>query len=173
MVLAEVSQKAEELAKRFNPEGLAPFPYDHITAAYTNLDIVFSEELDTEISGATLYKNEVFTILINAAKPAVRQHFTIAHELGHFFLHQNSIKAQQAIIDEEGRVDQAALYRRDDETGDQLEIEANNFAASLLMPEWLVHEVWGVSKGIEDAAQLFHVSVVAMSIRLTRMGLLE
>ncbi len=172
MNLQEISKKAEELAKKYNPQGLAPFPYENIVSAHKNLDIVFSDDLEVDVSGAILYKDDLFTILINSSKPEVRQHFTIGHELGHFFLHQKHIKDQKGLIDGERNLDgQKILYRRDDNVDEEVEIEANNFAASLIMPEQLVREVWGVSSGIEDAAKLFHVSVVAMSVRLERLGL--
>lgn len=172
MTIQEICNQAEDLATQYNPQGLAPFPFEQIFDAHNNLDLVFSEDLEDEVSGAILFKDDSYTVLINSNKPEVRQYFTIAHELGHFFLHQDAIKQTQGIVDGERSLDgHKVLYRRDDQTAEQLEIEANNFAASLIMPEKLVRQVWEVSNGVEDAAQLFHVSVVAMSIRLARLGL--
>jgi len=60
-------------------------------------------------------------IYINSRHPKRRQRFTLAHELGHYFLHP--YKAQR--------------YRRDLPNGaaDSEEAEANLFAAELLMPD--------------------------------------
>ncbi len=59
----------------------------------------------------------------------VRQRFTIAHELGHFFLH----RASSTVF-----VDAAPIFFRDESSSNgsqREEIEANAFAAELLMPE--------------------------------------
>jgi hypothetical protein len=54
-------------------------------------------------------------------KPYVRQRFTVAHELGHFFMHKKPI------------VDRARVLRRSLQW-DRKELEANVFAAELLTP---------------------------------------
>lgn len=61
-----------------------------------------------------------FEILFNEKDMPRRQRFTIAHELGHFFLH----------LDKTGN--QTIICLKDE--FDWLETEANNFAAELLMP---------------------------------------
>ena len=67
----------------------------------------------------------------------------------------------------------STLYRLDDAQRTQVEKEANNFAASLIMPEALVRRAWDTVKDIEECAKIFNVSVSAMSIRLTRLGLID
>lgn len=65
------------------------------------------------------------------------------------------------------------LYRRDEAVSTKLETEANNFAASLIMPAELVKRAWEKLRDVEDCAQVFNVSVEAMSIRLSRFGLVN
>jgi Zn-dependent peptidase ImmA (M78 family) len=113
---------------------------------------------------------------VNAMHSEARQRFTIAHELGHLRLHK----------DEEFHVDEKAPIRlrfRNEASGqgdDADEIEANCFAAELLMPtQFLEREIAAIKPGTEpeDAVQQladkFNVSVQAMTIRLSAMGRLS
>jgi len=96
-------------------------------------NVVF-DDLEDEVSGFLLKEKGVVTIAINKAHHPNRQRFTIAHECGHLALHATGQKDQLW-------VDKAYLFFRDSQssTGDQLaEIQANQFAAGLLMPEELI-----------------------------------
>lgn len=101
------------------------------------------------------------TIRFNPNEPLRRQRFTIAHELGHHVLrHGNSFRdpAQNFSI---------AYFVPE-------EVEANHFAAELLMPEDAVRFVFeneGISS-INGLAARFHVSEVAMRLRLKNLGYL-
>lgn len=98
-----------------------------------------------------------FSIYVNNNHPAVRQRFTIAHEIAHFVLHRDLIKNSELIDD--------ALYRSG--LSNALEAEANKFAADLLMPWHLINEK--INSGIDsvsELAKIFNVSNSSMSIRL-------
>ena len=62
-----------------------------------------------------------------------RRRFTIAHELGHWYLHQHG---QQSLFCRHGSVDEDAKADRPELP--EIEAEANWFAASLLMPAEMV-----------------------------------
>jgi Zn-dependent peptidase ImmA (M78 family) len=173
MGILQVRALAEEYALKYNPEHVSPFPYENVLKEYDNLKIYFTV-LEDNVSGAILFKDDEYNILINTSKPATRQNFTLGHELGHYFLHQQELKDDKAIIDGDETLDgPKILYRRDsEEDNKRLEIEANNFAASLLMPTDLVRRAWQATQSVEECARIFSVSVLAMSIRLTRLGLL-
>lgn len=174
MTIAEINVLAEEYARRYNPQNVAPFPYENVLANQKNLDIVFTDLEDSKVSGMTLYRDGHYTVLVNATKPTTRQNFTLGHELGHYFLHQEILKAEQGIIDSDAWLDGPnILYRLDDVETTRIETEANNFAASLLMPAQLVYKAWEATEDIEKCARIFQVSVVAMSVRLTRLGLVS
>ena len=107
---------------------------------------------------------------INALHPSVRQRFSIAHELGHLVLHD----------DTELQVDRHAFVAFRDlassTADDPREVEANQFAAALLMPEYLlsrcVNELdddLDFENAIAWLAQRFGVSEQAMTIRLTSL----
>jgi Zn-dependent peptidase ImmA (M78 family) len=126
-----------------------------------------------ELSGMRLMQEKGSVIGVNALHPRVRQRFTIAHEIGHLLMHP----------DDAFHLDKSPPIRCRDERSstrdDEAEVEANQFAAELLMPEHMVrHEVlpW-IGKSAEDAAedlaQRFEVSVQAITIRLTTLGYLR
>ncbi len=174
MKLPQIRALAEEYALKYNPKHLAPFPYENVITEHTDLRVYFTTLDDDAVSGAILFKDGQYNILINNSKPEARQHFTLAHELGHYFLHGEELRGEHAIIDGDDTLDgPRILYRSDDNKAQRLEIEANNFAASLIMPADLVRRAWDATHSIQECARIFSVSPVAMSIRLTRLGLVS
>ena len=177
MTTKECCEIAEQIRREYNPENLSPFPYQNITADKQDLSLKISNfdgDIDS-ISGATIYypDKNIFDILINSNKPRTRQHFTIAHELGHYFLHQEILKNEKIIIDDDNIDSQRVLYRIDNAERNKIETEANNFAATLIMPEDLVKDAWRRLEDIQECAKIFNVSLIAMTIRLERLGLVE
>ena len=104
--------------------------------------------------------------------PANRQRFSIAHEIGHFVLHEGD-----TYIDNGYRVQFRDLESGSGTKGE--EMDANAFAAALLMPaEWVKDAFYQQPFDLtEDGvlrmlAQKFQVSTQAMSYRLMRLRLL-
>ncbi len=98
-------------------------------------------------------------IVPNGAGDSGRRRFTIAHEIGHFVLHQEGCRPERGGADAAGRVEEG---------------EADAFAAELLMPERLVREA--VRTHGPDATRLaerFEVSRKAMQARLRHLGMAE
>lgn len=101
-------------------------------------------------------EGETFSIYVNATHSNTRQRFTIAHELAHWILHRELIG--DGVLDD-------GLYRSGLPV--QIEVEANRFAADLLMPKSLVNREWQKQDNdIVSMATLFDVSKAAMAIRL-------
>lgn len=107
---------------------------------------------------------------VNSLHSANRQRFTIAHELGHLVLHGDEL-----------HIDEGFPFAFRDEISslavDPAEIEANQFAAELLVPEaWLAAEIRGQHLDIESddvieaLAKKFGVSVLSMTHRLSSLG---
>ena len=127
--------------------------------------------LDGDISGFLFRKGTKAVIGVNALHPVTRQRFTVAHELGHFFLGHHG----------EFFVDRKSLLFRDSKSErgtDKSEVDANKFAATLLMPERLVLAELKRMDALEDdreamekIADKFGVSVQALSIRLANLDL--
>lgn len=104
-------------------------------------------------------KND-FTIYLSKATSHIRDVFTIAHELGHYFLHSKL-----------GQI-QINANRSDDI--DETEREANSFAAAFLMPEERVRELFAEKDGdISALANAFKVSLTAINWRCVNLGLKE
>ena len=89
-----------------------------------------------------------------------RQRFTIAHELGHIHLHNG----------DRFRTERGLNVFSDDHE----EVEANRFAAMLLMPENEFRKIWEISEqSIEYVANYFAVSKLSASIRANTLNLLS
>lgn len=177
--MEEIKKQAREVIKKYNPEGLVPFPFEPTIKELGDIELRFLPITD-DVSGAILRQGERFTILINDKKAQVRQYFTIAHELGHYFLHREWLKTNAAggVVDFAEMLDGQGMLLRPDEPSLtnvdlQKEREANNFAAELLMPEDKVRDFWALTHDIADVANAFQVSKSAMAIRLERLRLLS
>ena len=171
--IQKAQRKAEEIIEKYNPEGLSPFPFEKIEADENDLSIILVS-LSDDLSGVIEFdgiRNE-FTIFVNTDKLETRQYFTIAHELGHYFLHQSVIKKEKIIIDSENSSENRALFRLDVYEYTKIETEANNFAASLIMPTDLVKKAWKIFENVQECAKVFNVSASAMSIRLEKLNLI-
>jgi Zn-dependent peptidase ImmA (M78 family) len=119
---------------------------------------------------------------VNEDDAPVRQRFTIAHEIAHLQLHELRNKKsdrRELRIDRSMRV---SLREAGDGARGGEEREANWFAAELLMPAELVRriaeELSQTRQATEDSlinnlADRFEVSRVAMSYRLLNLGLLR
>jgi len=160
-----IEDKVENLLKEFS---IHSAPIDPIKCAKNLGVVVQSVDLDSDVSGLFVTKDNVSYIMYNRSEQKVRQRFTIAHELGHFVLH----KDVSLFIDKTQRV----LYRDSSSTtGEKLkEREANAFAAALLMPRTLIDmEVLNIPNDkdiVEFLSKKFNVSELAMSFRLSNLG---
>lgn len=119
------------------------------------------------LSGAMVMHEGQPFILVNEGHSPVRQRFTIAHELGHLLMHVGTGKA---------------VMFRDEVSSrgvDPFEVEANAFAAALLMPEEEVRKFVPEpmnpmdDDAISHLAKNFQVSGQAMAIRLKSLRLLQ
>ena len=115
-----------------------------------------------------LVKNEPyepFKAVLDASAGEHRSRFTLAHEIGHF-IHRYQEHPDGEIAGIVERRDLVSSAGTDPE-----EIWANGFAAQLLMPARIVAKLWGDGERLEDMAELFNVSKLAMELRVSRLGL--
>lgn len=101
-----------------------------------------------------------YRIVINSNDAPRRQRFTFAHELAHFMLHRD-------LVDE---VVDNALYRSPN-LGDDMERQADRFAAQLLLPAQEVRRAYRDTKALSLLAERFDVSDTALRIRLRELKL--
>lgn len=135
--------------------------------------IVVEEPNDSDFSGFLFRSSDSPPVIgVNSNHAPNRKRFTIAHELGHLLLHSKSGV----------HVDQAIVMMRDSRASagvDEDEIEANRFAAELLMPRDFVEadlEALGPihaddERAIANLAKKYRVSPQAMAIRLSSLHL--
>jgi Zn-dependent peptidase ImmA (M78 family) len=169
----ELEEKAADILKK---HGIieAPVPIDYI-ARQEGLRIVQSA-FSGDVSGALLRSDGVAGIAVNANQTSTRKRFTIAHELAHFLLNHRP--------DEDHLDWEFTVLRRDDKSAggtDMREIEANAYAANLLMPkEFLRADLArhlnrnGVLELSDEdrvlLAKRYRVSGIAMTYRLVNLG---
>jgi len=125
---------------------------------------------DDDLSGMIYIKDGVPIIGVNSLHHPLRQRFTIAHELGHLELHREMITSK-VHVDKDFPV-----LMRDPKSAtgtEKVEIEANQFAAELLMPEALIKqalesEPFDIDDDgpIEELAKKFRVSKQALEYRI-------
>jgi len=167
---ADPETLAQEVLTRLSFRSL-PVPVEKVAKAL-GAQLRFSP-LDEELSGMIYIKDGIPIIGINALHHPNRQRFTIAHEIGHLELHRDIISA-------EVHVDrQFPVLMRDatSATGtEKIEIEANRFAAALLVPKLLLDEalkgrpfdIDGESP-LNELAKKFRVSKQMLEYRISNL----
>ena len=165
----DIETKASQLLRM---HGLYAIPVDPVTLANQYRITVHNAKFaDDNLSGMVARRDEHVSVLVNHSDSTQRKRFTIAHELGHHFLH---LLEDGEFID--GKID---LFRDSEVDGAEItderrrEIQANQFAASLLMPETLVRSAFEKIREVSKLARAFNVSESAMIFRLRDLGLLE
>ena len=173
---ATIRQKAQDLLAAASIDR-PPVPPDSVARA---ADVrVVMDSLSAELSGLLRVLDGAPTIVVNSSHGEMRHRFTIAHELGHLSLHGGREGSQMF-------VDRDFVFRRGQKAAagsDREEIQANMFAAELLMPrDWLERDVGekdidaaGRAAISDDAvvrlARQYGVSQAAMAFRLANLGL--
>lgn len=130
-----------------------------------NIDLSF-EELEDEISGFLFTKGNKQAIVINKKHSENRKRFSIAHELGHSVLHD---KNRELFLDSRNTV----FFFRDKRSSsgiNDLEIEANEFAAQILMPQRLIDQL--IKKYNLDITDDTNVTVLAKKLKVSEQALI-
>lgn len=153
----------------------APVPVEKIAAAF-GVEVQH-EPAEDDLSGF-LYRNrkrKTAIIGVNATHHPNRQHFTVAHELGHFLLHD----FDDVHVDRQFKV-----WLRNEESSQGVDVEekeANLFAAELLMPaSFLKEDVKEIGvvdlddeRAVAKLARRYGVSTQAMTFRLAYLGYVQ
>ena len=159
----------------------APVDVDKV-AAGLGLSAAY-EKLDDDVSGVLVVRDGQGSVILNKSQHPNRRRFTMAHEIGHYVLHWT--QQDRLFLDRRyptfSKVDDSVYLRSSSQsTSPREEMEANEFAAALLMPKKLV---LGFIKSaslsfideedVSGCARAFGVSEQAMLIRLKRLGILK
>ena len=137
---------------------------------------VIETDLGEEVSGILVTGGDTRVIFVRKRDPAYRKRLSIAHEFGHYYLGHQFEAGEHVHVDRGHLVIQRGPMAS--EGVDLKEIEANQFAATLLMPSQILMKEarsLGAALSERDISKLagrFMVSDQAMTIRLTSIGLL-
>lgn len=140
--------------------------------------IEYVDEIDGKEARIQKIEDENFKFMITLPTYTMNQRdrFTIAHELGHLFLHMGYL------VDKEkwksiGTYKDSAYYRYG---YSEEEYEANEFAGALLMPEAEFIQIANDNKSedgetyeLDTIAEHFNVSIEAVKVRGRWLGLFE
>ncbi len=134
--------------------------------------------LSGDVSGVSMTEDDgTQMIIVNKRQSPERKRFTMAHELGHSLLKHGTFlnlnrNRKSVVLFRNGSTSKGSDWR---------EVEANYFAASLLMPEEILYseikKLKNDSKSssiteddVKSLSDTFEVSSIAMSIRLSNLG---
>ena len=165
-----IERRAEQLLAKAGVD-TAPVPVKQVA---THLGIKLElTDLGEDCSGVLVRNGNRAVIGINDKQHSNRQRFSIAHEIAHLILHEGD-----TYIDKGYRV-----HFRDLESGSGTkfeEMEANAFAAALLMPAKWVRDAFRQQPfdlteddSLELLAKKFEVSTQAMTYRLMNLQLIQ
>jgi Zn-dependent peptidase ImmA (M78 family) len=165
-----------------------PVPIERIAEKYLGYDIEITNEglfKDPEFLGGIHFDEKLIQVNGSIEDHEGRYSFTVAHELGHHCLHKEEFKKQTS--------GDEIMCRN---TGDKpiVELQADRFAAYLLMPSKAVlkafnlafgsdskpfemnfkrkHKFGAISERVINAGGFDNVSLTAMTNRLIGMGLI-
>lgn len=149
-------RKLASLVRARSPGGAAlPVDLEEIANQWGIAIRDFDGHPEDRASGHFVRRGEGCTIFVNRTRSPPHQRFTLAHELGHFFLEHSSV----------ARDTKAQLASRDPR-----EMAANQFAAELLMPADVVHDAVLLATPSYEMARLFGVSEEDVGYRLRNLG---
>jgi len=159
-----MQSKARQVLDEFYGSGPVVLPVNVVEIANSHgIDVLradFGKDLEENVFGLIMKDHDNVLIYVNKKNAYVRRRFTIAHELGHYFLHHEN-------SNEFGYMDLRSTKRTHEET------EANRFAEELLMPEdeLRLEHAKLMFPTAERLSEIFQVSKQAMKYRLSRLGL--
>ena len=113
----------------------------------------------SNVSGFITIENGIPHLVINASDTQNRKNFTVAHELGHWRLHEKELTTDPAL---------SVLFRIPLGTlnKDPLEKQANMFAANILVPESMLKKKCAEKLTRQELARAFGVSEEVIGYRL-------
>ncbi|HEX8833809.1 MAG TPA: ImmA/IrrE family metallo-endopeptidase [Abditibacteriaceae bacterium] len=157
MTFAQIEEYAQQIAQKYNFS-----PQKKSVRAFArelggNIEVLEIPKIEQLHSGSLkVYGENNFTIYLSPITSALRDNFTIAHEMGHYFLHilPSGLLTNEPFI-EIGRHGEGIL-----------EQQANRFAAALLMPRNEFIEIAKQGENLNALAGRFRVSVPAAQVRL-------
>jgi Zn-dependent peptidase ImmA (M78 family) len=126
------------------------------------LPVVVTAALPSHVAGACYRDGDGTLLWVNGAQAPVRQRFTLAHELAHAWCRHD------------GELEVDTFETLSGRTTNDYEIQANAFAAELLMPKACMHELVTREPTLEEVVVIgahLGVSAIAVVYRIKQLGL--
>ncbi len=142
-----ILSKITEIRKKFNLELKPFFDLEMIVKDAGLEDIESVIFKNPSVSGYIDFKDK--KIYVNKDNSFQRKRFTIAHELGHLFLHLQKFVKNSELY---------SVFKRDMNDYSLEEKEANFFAANLLVPKELLNNYLLLTNDNDDLSKIFGVS---------------
>lgn len=162
----QIESRAKDVLRK---HGLTSIPVDPVVLANRlGMTVNNAKFSDDNIVGMIAKRGENVSLLVNQSDPPFRKRFTIAHELGHHFLHL--LEDGEFVDSEADLFRQPPVEQADITPARRKEIQANMFAAALLMPAEEVAARWKEFPSVEQMARVFNVSEAAMGFRVDQLG---
>lgn len=168
MKYLEIEEKANSILSENNLFDYGLYEIDVYKLASDFSIKIIEKSLSNEISGLLIIKDGNVVIGVDSDQSIQRKRFTVAHELGHYFLHR---QFKHTFVDE--------VFARSGNSN-QIEREANAFAAALLMPKALIQRAitsnnWNNidDEEINALSKKFNVSGVSMTYRLVNLNIID
>ncbi len=157
--------------------GIRKAPVDVVAVAkQLGLQVIFTD-LSEDISGVLITGQQGSRIAVRKSDPETRRRFSVAHETAHHCLRHQFEHGEHVHVDRGHLI--SHRNQRSSTGTDLKEIEANQFAACLLMPSRLLRESINslnteqlYDSHVTALAKEFQVSEQAMTIRLSALRLL-
>ena len=176
----EPAEGARQLLRELNVPGIPIQPRE---IAEQLQIVVWEREMETQYDGCLMRVGDTWGILLNnLIQSQSRKNFTIAHELGHYYLDGGQTEGQISAADEKDRVaefvPQHRCQREDLRGFDSHRSEeqrANQFAVELLMPSPIFRvdaaDLPEIGLPAIDAlAAKYSTSLTSTAIRYTRLS---
>ena len=157
------AKRAREARVELGLDPASPLPcLLSVVEERAGLPVVVSAALPGHVAGAC-WRGEQSTVLwVNGRQPAVRQRFTLAHELAHAWCRHD------------GALEVDSWATLSGVTTTPYEVQANAFAAELLVPRAVMEEVIEREPTLEEVvciAAFCGVSAIVVVYRLGTLGL--
>ena len=168
----DVEQRVREELERM---GLYRLPVNPIQFANRlGISVEYAKFPEISTIGMVVTKGGTGRVFAAKSDSPYRLRFTIAHELGHYFLHLS-----EGNVIKDGEVRDRAIdmfWENEPLAGPvsealMLEIEANWFAAELLMPMEFVREAWSKTPDLPYLSRMFDVTEDAIGYRVAGLNL--
>ena len=174
------AEGARQLLRELNVQGIPIQPRD---IAEQLQIVVWEREMESQYDGCLMRVGDAWGILLNnLIQSESRKNFTIAHELGHYYLDGGQTEGQISATDEKDKaaefVPQHRCQREDLRGFDSHQLEeqrANQFAVELLMPSPIFRaDAADLPKiglpAIDALSANYSTSLTSTAIRYTRLS---